>query len=92
MSSPKKRRVQGGRVTPKGTQPANQKANVETVQQVDTTPSPAWVSYVLFGLLGIGMLVIFVNYAQVFGDTNNGITLLGLAFILGGIITATRLR
>lgn len=79
-------------MTPKGTQPANQKANVETVQQVDTTPSPAWVSYVLFGLLGIGMLVIFVNYAQVFGDTNNGITLLGLAFILGGIITATRLR
>ena len=79
-------------MTPKGTQPHNQRANVETVQQVDTTPSPAWVSYVLFGLLAIGMLVIFLNYAQVFGDTNNGVTLLGLAFILGGIITATRLR
>lgn len=92
MSSPKKRRVQGGRVTPKGTQPHNQKANIETVQQVDTTPSPAWVSYLLFGLLGLGMLVIFVNYAQVFGDTNNAITLLGLGFILGGIVTATRLR
>ncbi len=92
MSSPKKRRVQGGRVTPKGTQPRNAKASVETVQQVDTTPSPPWVTYTLFGLLGAGMLVIFLNYAQVFGDTNNLVTLLGLAFILGGIITATRLR
>ena len=92
MSSPKKRRVQGGRVTPKGTQPRNQKANVETVEQVDTTPSPPWVSALLFGFLAIGMVVIFVNYAQLFGDTSNAITLLGLAFILGGIITATKLR
>ncbi len=38
------------------------------------------------------MLIIFVNYAQIVGDTSNGITLLGLAFILGGIMTATRLR
>ena len=93
MASPKKRRVQGGRVTPKGTQPrGSQTNNIETVKQVDTTPSPPWVTYVLFGLLGLGMLVIFVNYAQVFGDTSNAITLLGLLFILGGIITATKLR
>ena len=92
MSSPKKRRVQGGRVTPKGTQPRNQKASIETVEQVDTTPSPPWVTWLLFGLLGLGMLIIFVNYAQIIGDTSNAITLLGLAFILGGIITATKLR
>lgn len=92
MSSPKKRRVQGGRVTPKGTQPHNAKSNIETAPQVDTTPSPPWVTYVLFGLLALGMLIIFVNYAQILGDTNNGITLLGLLFILGGIITATRLK
>lgn len=92
MSSPKKRRVQGGRVTPKGTQPRNQKVSVETMQQVDTTPSPPWVTWLLFGLLGIGMLVIFLNYTGVFGDTNNAITLVGLAFILGGIMTATRLN
>ena len=92
MPSPKKRRVQGGRVTPKGTQPHTNKPAVETVQQVDTTPSAPWVTWVLFGLLAAGMLIIFVNYAQLFGDTSNGITLLGLAFILGGIMTATKLR
>ena len=92
MSSPKKRRVQGGRVTPKGTQPHNAKASVETVDQLDTTPSAAWVTWLLFGLLIVGMLVIFVNYAQIFGDTSNLVTLIGLGFILGGIMTATRLR
>lgn len=91
MSSPKKRRVQGGRVTPKGTQPHNSRP-VETVQQLSTEPSAPWVTWVLFGLLAIGMLIIFLNYTQVFGDTHNGFTLLGLGFILGGIITATRLR
>jgi len=92
MSSPKKRRVQGGRVTAKGTQPHNSRP-VETVQQVSTEPSPAWVTWVLFGLLAIGMIIIFMNYTGLLGgDTNNGFTLLGLAFILGGIVTATRLR
>ena len=91
MSSPKKRRVQGGRVTPKGTQPHNTRS-VETVQEISTEPSPPWVTWVLFGLLAIGMLIIFFNYTQVFADTHNGFTLLGLAFILGGIVTATRLR
>jgi len=39
------------------------------------------------------MVIIFLNYTMLLGgDTNNGFTLLGLAFILGGIITATRLR
>jgi len=92
MSSPKKRRVQGGRVTPKGTQPKNAKASIETVEQIDDTPSEPWVTWLLFGLLLLGMLIIFVNYAQVLGDTSNVVTLVGLAFILGGIMTATRLR
>ena len=79
-------------MTPNGTQPNTNKPSVETVQQVDARPSPAWVTWLLFGLLALGMLIIFVNYAQIVGDTSNGITLLGLAFILGGIMTATRLR
>ena len=91
MSSPKKRRVQGGRVTPKGTQPHNSRP-VETVQHVSDEPSPPWVSYLMFGFFAVGMLVIFFNYTRVFFDTHNGFTLLGLGFILGGIITATRLR
>ena len=92
MSSPKKRRVQGGRVTPKGTQPHNAKQSVETVAPVDTTPSPPWVTWLLFGLLAVGMLIIFFNYVGIFGDTSNGLTLLGLVFILGGIMTATKLN
>jgi hypothetical protein len=93
MSSPKKRRVQGGRVTPKGTQPHTFKQSVETVQRADTTPSAPWVTWLLFGLLAIGMVVIFLNYTKLLGgETNNAFTLLGLGFILGGIVTATRLR
>lgn len=66
---------------------------MQTVQDVNTEPSPAWVSWVLFGLLAIGMLIIFLNYTKLLGgETHNGFTLLGLGFILGGIITATRLR
>lgn len=93
MSSPKKRRVQGGRVTPKGTQPHNAKQSVETVRELSTEPSPPWVTWVLFGLLAIGMLIIFLNYTKLLGgETNNAFTLLGLGFILGGIMTATKLR
>jgi len=92
MASPKKRRVQGGRVTAKGTQPHNIK-QVETLREISDEPSPPWVVWLLFGLLAVGMLIIFLNYTRViFDETNNAVTLLGLAFILGGIVTATRLR
>ena len=33
-----------------------------------------------------------VNYVGSFWDTNNGILLLGLGMILGGIVTATQYR
>ena len=93
MSSPKKRRVQGGRVTPKGTQPRSNRQSVETVRELNTEPSPPWVTWLLFSLLAIGMLVIFLNYTKLLGgEVNNVFTLVGLGFILGGIITATRLR
>jgi hypothetical protein len=94
MSSPKKRRVQGGRVTAKGTQPHNSKPSVETLRGPSSEPSPPWVTWVLFGLLAIGMVIIFLNYTKLVpgGETHNGFTLLGLGFILGGIITATRLH
>lgn len=93
MSSPKKRRVQGGRVTPKGTQPHNTKPVETAPRDVSLEPSPPWVSYVMFGFFAVGMLIIFLNYTRViFEETHNGFTLLGLAFILGGIVTATRLR
>ncbi len=53
--------------------------------------SPRWVPIVMFGLLGLGLLIIFCNYLGVLpGDTKNSYLLIGLASILGGIITATQ--
>ena len=54
-------------------------------------PSPWWVPTLMFALLIIGALVIMLNYMV--GDTaSNTRLVIGLAFILGGIITATQYR
>lgn len=55
-------------------------------------PSPWWVPTLMFGLLIIGALVIMSNYMGVFGDAQNSRLVIGLAFILGGIVTATQYR
>lgn len=55
-------------------------------------PSPWWVPALMFGLLIIGALVIILNYMEVFGDAENIRLVIGLGFILGGIITATQYR
>ena len=44
----------------------------------------------MFGLLLGGVIVILLNYVGSIWDTSNGILLLGLGSILGGIITATQ--
>lgn len=46
----------------------------------------------MFGLLGSGIAVLVLNYSTSFWDTSNGILLLGLALVLGGIIAATQYR
>ena len=46
----------------------------------------------LFGLLGLGMATIIVNYLGMIWDTSNVVLLVGLAFILAGIVTATQYR
>ena len=52
-----------------------------------------WVPVLMFTLLGIGLVVIFLNYLGVLpGGTKNSYLLLGLASILGGIMTATQYR
>jgi len=53
--------------------------------------SPWWVPALMFGFLGLGMLVIFFNYIGFpFGDPSNWRLLAGLGAILAGIITATQ--
>jgi|TARA_B110001454_G_scaffold70305_1_gene68485 hypothetical protein len=85
---PAKRKVQGGRVTPKGTRAG---ARPDSSMSAGHEPSPTWLAVLMFGLLGLGVLIIFFNYVGWMpGGTSNGILLLGLGSILGGIITATQ--
>ncbi len=56
-------------------------------------PSPRWVPVLMFALLGLGGLVIIVNYLGMLPDgTKQLYTFGGLGLILGGIITATQYR
>jgi hypothetical protein len=69
------------------------KAPAVTPQQVYAKgPSPWWVPAIMFGLLIVGALIIMSNYMGVFGDASNIRLVLGLGFILGGIVTATQYR
>jgi hypothetical protein len=100
MAKPAKRKVEGGRVTPKGGPVRD--AGVSTGSgrytppsvRRDLMPSPRWVPILMFTLLGLGVVVILLNYVDVLlpGATDNGYLLLGLALILGGIVTATQYR
>ena len=90
---PNKRRVSGGRVTPKGTRPEGYTPDTMShTGHEDLPPSPMWVPILMFSLLGGGVLVILLNYVGSLWDTSNAILLLGLGMILAGIISATQYR
>ena len=56
----------------------------------DQRVSPTWVPVLMFALLGLGVLVIILNYLNLLpGDADNKYLLLGLAFITAGFVTAT---
>ena len=58
---------------------------------VEFKVSPMWVPVLMFTLLGLGALVIFLNYLGLLpGATDNKYLLLGLGLVLGGIITSTQ--
>jgi hypothetical protein len=103
---PSKRRVRGGRVTPKGghqssTRPSPSSRYTPPVPR-ELKESPRWVPVLMFTLLGLGLVLIFCNYLGLLpalwwdnapgDDTSNWWLLIGLGFILGGIITATQYR
>ena len=101
MPKAQKRRVQGGRTTPKGgpvAAPRVPKASGAPEASSRYTPpiprdvkvSPIWVPILMFALLGVGTLVILVNYTGVLWSTSNWYLLGGLIAILGGIVTATQ--
>src|SRR5215475_10084825 len=96
MAKPAKRRVSGGRVTPKkGTTPAGSRPTPST-RYTPPVPrevkvSPMWVPVLMFTLLGLGLVVIFLNYLGVLpGGTSNAYLGIGLASICGGIMVATQ--
>ena len=85
MSSPQNKRIEGGRVTPRGTSDIPRKPASKAEE------SPKWVPILMFSLLAVGILIIFFNYVGWLpGGTSNSFLLLGLGSILGGIITATQ--
>ena len=101
------RKKKGTRITPKGGAGAGARNAIskghsthepETVSGRYTPPipqefkvSPTWVPVLMFTLLGLGALVIFLNYLGLLpGATDNLYLLLGLGLVLGGIITATQ--
>ena len=96
-TKPAKRRVAGGRVTPRGTRPGAAQA-ASTGRYTPPTPasvrsSPTWVPVLMFSLMLIGALIIITNYVSLLpGATSNIYLLVGLAAIGGGIITATQYR
>jgi hypothetical protein len=106
-SRPAKRRIaSSGRVTPKGGPVRNKRsenpgahASTSSSRYTPPTaaalnmPSPVWVPVLMFTLLGLGMLVILLNYVSLLpGAVSNWYLLAGLGFILGGIVTATQYR
>ena len=90
MSRPPKRKGSGqSRVTPKGGPSASSRYTPPVPVEVKT--SARWVPIVMFTLLGLGVVVILLNYVGVRpGSTSNWYLLGGLGLILAGIITATK--
>ena len=102
--APPKRKSGGGRTTPKGTRPGEQRfANPEEnergvhsstrytppVTSEMRAPKP-WIPVLMLALLGIGMVIIIVrNLGLVEG---NWPLFIGLACFLGGLYTATKWR
>jgi len=95
MAKPQKRKIEGGRVTPKGPTSATPSARyTPPVTRKQDMPSPMWVPVLMFALLGVGIIVIVLNYVSLMpgGAVSNWYLVLGLVLILGGIITATQFR
>lgn len=99
MVKPVKRRVPGGRVTPKkgdtngGRARPGQSRRYTPPVPVELKTSPPWVPVLMFSLLGLGALVIILNYLAVLpGATSNAYLGIGLLAICGGIVAATQYR
>lgn len=84
VTPPKTKLEQSARYTAKGTHSQHQQ------------PSPQWVPVLMFGLWGVGLLIIILNYMVTLpGATATGsgwYLIAGLVALLGGIVVATQYR
>ena len=55
-------------------------------------PSPTWYVALMFGLMGVGVLIILANYIGLLGDSNNTKLLIGLAGIASGFAMTLNYR
>jgi hypothetical protein len=96
MATPAKRRVPGGRTTPKGSASDRPPPSSRYTPPIprEMKVSPIWVPILMFGFLGLGLVTIFLNYMGLVpgGETNNWYLLGGLGCILAGILIATQYR
>ncbi|MEJ7800975.1 MAG: cell division protein CrgA [Ilumatobacter sp.] len=102
--APPKRKTGGGRTTPKGTRPGEQRIANPTENEYGVRASTrytppvtsemkapqAWVPVLMVALFLVGMVVIILRNLVFTG--NNWLTLVGLGCILGGLYTATKWR
>jgi hypothetical protein len=92
----RKTKVRGSRVTPKGTTPRY--TPPPSSRYTPPVPreykvSPRWVPVLMFTLLGLGIIVILINYLGLLpGGAKNTYLLIGLGLITGGFIAATKYR
>jgi hypothetical protein len=96
MARPTKRKVPGGG-NPRGSTESKRTTPPPSTRYTPPVPqsvkvSPPWVPVVMFVLLGLGLLVILANYVGFVpgGETSNWYLIVGLGFILAGILTATQ--
>jgi hypothetical protein len=104
VAKPVKRKVEGGRVSSSADKSDKSGRTTPSGGGRYTPPvprefkvSPRWVPVLMLVLLGLGVLIILLNYVGIVpaigplpDDTSNWYLLIGLALILGGIITATQ--
>ncbi|HEX9681921.1 MAG TPA: cell division protein CrgA [Acidimicrobiales bacterium] len=81
----------GGRVTPKGNPPPSRRYTPPPVRERQMGENPRWVPVTMFGSMGVGAVMIVVNYLGVLpGGADNIYLLVGLALITVGFVAATQ--
>ena len=80
------------RITPKGTRPEGTRVDNEQIVGGDLA-SPVWMGWLIAVSFILGIVIIVANYLSSLPKSPaSGRILVGLGFVLGGILTATRWR